>query len=581
MKQIWNEGRVVGYSAYEVYVKQHMSEDPNTPPASEREWLASSLAMGSSMIVKINKFNQTVDDDKFTFIEIPMPDNTRLASANTLIASFFDGKCNFKGNFGIKLTDVGPLAQNDNNGSPIENYKYNSPESAFPHRADLSYTQEQLDMLSSYMHIVDGVYVHPGKFIEHSNKPPFKNFGAHIAEPGKLRFSVKGNLKYDVNILITGFTIRSVLSGVCGVDDALNTDHPEDGDFLGPAVFPWASKIIFSIPSSYIAYFDSGAYKRKIETDDKSYLVTHAPVIDMKSKSGSAGTTTPKLDNPVAENYYKTAIPETDQLLFKDKGLQGKKDTRIGDTVHTSNTIGDGQAVLTVYQKKAIYPPALYSTFVASKGENYLHAVDIVAPGSVKVFNNATEQDLIEYEKTFPGTTSMNRRNDGTIQILNQNNKIVSISDIEYVPITNDGNTFRTVYKTYSGTNIPQMIKITSGVKSTYALCLAQNKDITGQPKLQPLPISPHNVMTIEDSSDNLSWSSLIAALYDNVAIDILGHRLKAAKYTLIRERTASQGPFLTFGPTGKGIRLYITDTQPDPTDVPVGSIGIGWGFKQ
>lgn len=581
MKQIWNEGRVVGYSAYEVYVKQHMSEDPNTPPASEREWLASSLAMGSSMIVKINKFNQTVDDEKYTFIEIPMPQNTRLASANTLMASFFDGKCKFNGNFGTAIIDVGPLAQNDENASPINNYEYSSPESAFPHKANLSYTQEQLDMLSSYMHIVDGVYVHSGTFQDYSKKPPQKDFAVNLKEPGKLRFTVKGNLKYDVNILITGFTIRSVLSGIVGGDTSLDTEHPEDGDFLGPAVFPWASKIIFSVPSSYIAHFDNGAYKRKIETDDKSYLVTHTPIIDMKSKSGSAGTTTPKLDNPVAENYYKTAIPETDKLLFKDKGLQGKKDTRILDTVHTSNTIGDGQAVLTVYQKKAIYPPALYSTFVASKGENYLHAVDIVAPGSVKVFNNATEQDLIEYEKTFPGTTSMNRTAEGTLQILNQNNKIVSISDLEYVAITNSANAFETPSKIYSGTDRPKMIKITSGIKSTYALTLATGTDLTASPNQKTISKNPSNVITVENSSDNLSWSSLIAALNDDLGIDILGDRLKTAKYTLISPRTAAKGPYLTFGPKDNPLRLYITDTQPDPSGVPIGSIGIGWGFKE
>ena len=38
-KIIYNEGRVVGLSAYETYVKNHIAEDPNTPPASEREWL--------------------------------------------------------------------------------------------------------------------------------------------------------------------------------------------------------------------------------------------------------------------------------------------------------------------------------------------------------------------------------------------------------------------------------------------------------------------------------------------------------------------------------------------------------------
>ena len=52
-RTIYNEGRVVGLSAYEAYVKQHLLEDPTSAPASEKEWLASSLAMGASMILKV------------------------------------------------------------------------------------------------------------------------------------------------------------------------------------------------------------------------------------------------------------------------------------------------------------------------------------------------------------------------------------------------------------------------------------------------------------------------------------------------------------------------------------------------
>ena len=54
-RQIWNEGRVQGYSAYEIYLKQALSDDPDLQPATEREWLASSIACGSSMVVKIPK----------------------------------------------------------------------------------------------------------------------------------------------------------------------------------------------------------------------------------------------------------------------------------------------------------------------------------------------------------------------------------------------------------------------------------------------------------------------------------------------------------------------------------------------
>ena len=583
MKKIWNEGRVVGYSAYEVYVKQAMANDLDSVPASEREWLASSLAMGSSMIVKINKFTDTVRDDKYTFIEIPMPNNTRLAGANTLLASFFDGKCEFNGQFATKVTEFSPLAQNDENASPTQNFNSSSPSSSFPHKEHLNYTDEQLDMLKGYMQIVDGVYIHSGTFKNNTNKPPEKDFAVNLKDTGRLRFTVKGMLKTDVHVLITGFTIRAVLNGVSGTDTSVNTESPQDGDFLGPAVFPWASKLVFSVPSSFISYFQTGLYQRKIETDLQSEVVTHTPIIDMKSKSGAAGNTTPKLNAPVAENYYKTAITETDNFLFKGTGLEGKKKTRILDTVDVANSLGDGTAVLTVYQKKAIYPPALYSTFVSTKGENYLHPVDIVAPGSVKVFNNATQQALVEYETEFPGTTSINRKSDGTLQVLNENNRIVSIADIRYENITNNPNEFQTPHKTYSGSEIPKVIRITSGVKSTYALSLATNKDITTTPELKSISSIPDNVLHLNktNSEDNISWSSLIAALNDNLAIDLLGDRLKSAKYTLTRQKSVEEGPYLSFGPQGHELRLYISDVQPDPADIPVGSIGIGWGFKE
>ena len=77
-------------------------------------------------------------------------------------------------------------------------------------------------------------------------------------------------------VLFTGFTIRSVLSGTSILGSATNTEvredesgylghvAPEDGDFLGPSLYPWANKIIFSVPSSFIAYFESGKYERNI-----------------------------------------------------------------------------------------------------------------------------------------------------------------------------------------------------------------------------------------------------------------------------------------------------------------------------
>ena len=33
-----------------------------------------------------------------------------------------------------------------------------------------------------------------------------------------------------------------------------NTPNPEDGDFLGPGAFPWASKVLFNVPTSYVDF---------------------------------------------------------------------------------------------------------------------------------------------------------------------------------------------------------------------------------------------------------------------------------------------------------------------------------------
>ena len=52
-KEILSEGRIVGMSSYEEYVRQLTSVDADFDVCTEREWLASSLATGSSLILKV------------------------------------------------------------------------------------------------------------------------------------------------------------------------------------------------------------------------------------------------------------------------------------------------------------------------------------------------------------------------------------------------------------------------------------------------------------------------------------------------------------------------------------------------
>ena len=102
MQEIFNEGRVVGLSAYEVYVRHHMEEygdDPDNPPASEREWLASSISLGTSILLKITpetaNYSESctvtggdLKEGEYWGIEITLPTKSRLCAANTIIAAY-------------------------------------------------------------------------------------------------------------------------------------------------------------------------------------------------------------------------------------------------------------------------------------------------------------------------------------------------------------------------------------------------------------------------------------------------------------------------------------------------------------
>ena len=45
MKQLYNEGRVLGYASYESYVREVLSIDPNAELLTEREWLAATMSV--------------------------------------------------------------------------------------------------------------------------------------------------------------------------------------------------------------------------------------------------------------------------------------------------------------------------------------------------------------------------------------------------------------------------------------------------------------------------------------------------------------------------------------------------------
>lgn len=545
---LYNEGRVVGYSAYELYVKQQQSIDPDTPPASERQWLASTIAMGSSMLLRINTDTDHESGEEW-MLEIPFPHEanktTMLCAANTIVASFFKGDATYLddssgvGGWAQRITDYGDLISNTAQSSPNGQV---GPTGTVPNQTLDKWSQKEKNELSQYLKIVDGIVIQPGTWSDGQNQPPQKDFIPDLGSYPRLRILFKGPIETQFQILLTGFTIRTVVKGVTGLDGSTSTSNPQDGDFLGPGQFPWAAKIMFSIPSSYISYFASNVYKRELPSGSESLTVDDTSVIDMK-------TTKP-------ETYYETNYP----------------DARVSINVAEYSSLGDGTAILTIYQKKDIYPPALYGTYVDSEGQNYLNPIDVVAPGTVKMFENATEEELKDYEDTFDGTFGMNKNDDGTIGVLDKNDNLVPAADVtvQDVTYTNPGGSSVKAKKviTKTGTKQAQSISIsgdvagnqyTVGSDSSSARTVGNTSTILGA------------LQKVVPDSSNVTWAALLEALANNKSIDILGDNLKYVKAGLPRN-------YIQFP---NGLRLYISSTEPPDKDVPVGSIGIGWGFYQ
>jgi len=573
-KQIWNEGRVVGYSAYEVYVRQHLLEDPDTPPASEKEWLASSIAMGSSMIMRVPT-QDAESEDEHHFVDIMLPPNSNLASANTIIASFFDGDCTWQAGanrWAGSVTNYGQLIS-----SSITGHKYANSSIATNQNPLNNMSKAKLNMLKDYMKIVDGVVIHPGEWSASDPKltPDLTGSSAYP----RIRLQIKGKTTTQPLVLLTGFTIRSVLQGVTKFE---GSDAPQDGDFLGPGSFPWSNKIVFSVPTSYIAYFMSNAYKRKLPADSKDIIVNDTSVIDMRSKSQDG-----VLSNPVLEKYYSTPM-STDSRFYHLSG-QNKAGSRVSDDVKDFNTTGEGVSVLTVYEKKSIYPPALYGTYVNETGQNYLHPIDIVAPGSVKMFYNDDGSNMKDYQDTFPGTTAMNETTDGMIELLDPSK--TDGSKVPVAKVTHERIKLTQADGTTINSNAYQT-RVTTGKQSSLMLSTdgatlgEQTKISRANTRTQVSTDSDYGdkVMPIHSETwgaDNLTWQVLLSALANDKGIDILQDRLKDIKDTILRSQNSGVGPYITFGPASNPIRLYISKNVPETANVPIGSIGIGWGFDQ
>lgn len=498
---LWNEGRVVGYSAYEIYVRQHMLEDPNTPPASEREWLAASLASGMSILVKIDEDQAPVGENRF--IDIRLPSNTQLCAANTIVGSLFYGEGVILGgtrcassvsSYGGLIDKTSMLGQSQATQRPSGDCP--------PPSGDLPEIS-MLRKIRSYLHIFDGVVIQPGTWTTSADGnidflPELaKQSGVNAGIYPTVRLHVRGPIDDGFWLLLTGFTLRSIVSGESKYDEgSINTEHPQNGDYLGPETYPWANKIIFTVPSQAMT---SPLFRTSI--DNKQKQINDSPVIDMRHC------------DPIS--YYNSNHSKAQTTTKFDKVV----------------TIQDGVALLTTYQRNDNFAPALFGAlyygYAADSSINgqeniKLNPIDTVAPRTIKLFHGADSENASDFEKAIPYNFALIRRGDDYV--------------LEQVQ-----------WKEYKTDGTPNFTKGCNIVPVSDAVVTESDHQYHLEHKHGTSPVVKAVALTKDDGTllpqdgthdtvehDEITWKILLDALGLNDTIDVLGDGLREFKKLIV-----------------------------------------------
>lgn len=537
-RQIWNEGRVQGYSAYEIYLKQALSDNPDLQPATEREWLASSIACGSSMVVKIPKTSNDAG-----YLDISLPENSKLCAANVIFANLFLGDCEYDINsyFAKRVINYGFCISNTLNFHPDTNG------TQIPTTDDDISLESVLSYSEAYNKIIDGVVIQPGKWKETGDEAgQYMDLSPDMSKSPFIRIFYSGKIESTIQIMLTGFTIRSVISGVCGLDGSYNATSPQDGTFLGPAQFPWAAKIIFSQSTATSISLNMSNYIRKIKGEKAVSKLRGKSLVDMETCDPSI--------------FYSSKQPDA-KIDF--------------DSCNLDSPDGKGN-ILTIHSKSEKYSPAIYATRYDPDKEKSLSPFNVVGKGAVQMFDDSTsDADMKGYEKTYPGTFALRRKDDGSVETLNENNDVIPVARIDhkelsYTNLVTDDKKAKGVVTSVG--NKKSLSVSLSGDDTDSQLTIGD--DGTSNGSIGSTSFNKGAMNKLSPSSSNITPAYILEAIANNKSIDILGDRMKALKAGLAKETSAGNVGYIQLP---NGLRLYISATKPTATDVPIGSIGIGW----
>jgi len=234
MRQLYNEGRVVGLSAYELFVRQSLVYRPEGDIPTEREWLADTLAGGNSMILKVAQGTTAGSHD------YPLPTNCRLCGCSTVYASLFEGEVEVddSGFWATRVTSYGKLVSNTEESHPETP---GQPEDVPTQPNPVDTTSEDLLRSRNYSKILSGLVFQPGTWTQSGSQYVLE---PDLSEQGFIRLGVTATLTCDVYILITGLIHKDIVWGATEFDDPSVPVNPESGSFLGPEEFPWSCELV-------------------------------------------------------------------------------------------------------------------------------------------------------------------------------------------------------------------------------------------------------------------------------------------------------------------------------------------------
>lgn len=609
-QEIYNEGRVVGLSAWEIFAKNAEANGvlPEDIP-TESQWLTAMIGAGASMVLNIPA-GTTKGIHNF---ELPLGSN--LTVAGVVIASPFIGDCEFDlSGWAKKVTSYGGLIKNDSE---------ESPDSSNVPTGDYIATEYTYNV-SEFAKITDGlVYTKNANWVDAATQPPEKDINPNFnSSTTVVRLYIDADLTHDTKVLFTGFNNKRILQGLSGYATGngggsadTNPSNPEDpdstplnnwwdGGMLGPEIIPWASKIIFAVPSS--AYNFANSVSRTLPKGVNAASVTRGSY-DFTNLKESKVRANAFIDfNSIDLTQYYTV----NSARFTKTPTITETIQEVGYTGDSSNSLVAWYPGITATElndsstdNSKFFPPALYATKVTQSGDQTLIPLDVAAPGTVKGF-----------------------RGDGAAQQATNYTNLMQDNFAIYYDTNNNTYTFVSYNNPSSGTakiayngNVPQTsVEITAGDKKVKTVAL-NSYDSSTSTYTDYLMTGAGGDLTTSPLG-KFHWGTLLDALKSNKYVDTLGNRFRnigtevnasntigisssyANKLTNLGtdkltitgstpvEITASSnlatfanGKSVKVGTNfiefGNGKRLYIeTDTTKVPTSgVPVGSIGIGW----